>query len=165
MTTLVLELLQQRSFGPEAVSTKKEKSMRYMIILKNDPNTEQQMPSPELFKAMNNYSKTLFDAGILQAVEGLSYSAHDAQVTFAKGKHTVKDGPFTEAKELVGGFWIIRAKSRADALEWAKRMPSMEGASVEVRRVAEIDDFKDVMPPEVIAQAKELRDDLAKQRA
>lgn len=138
--------------------------MRYMIILKNDPKTEQKMPTPELFEAMSNYNKALFDAGVLRALEGLSNSDHDAQVTAAKGKHTVTDGPFTEAKELVAGFWIIEVTSKIDALVWAKRMPSMEGASVEVRRVAEIDDFKGLMPPEVIAQEEKIRDGLAKRR-
>jgi hypothetical protein len=145
--------------------TKEEKSMRYMIILNNDPQSEQQMPSPELFAAMSNYNKALFDAGILQVLEGLSNSGHDARLNVANGKHTIKDGPFTEGKELVGGFWIIQVKSRAEALEWAKRMPPVEGATVEVRRVAEIEDFKGVMPPEIIAQEERIRDGLVNRRA
>lgn len=139
--------------------------MRYMIIMNNDPKAEQQSPSPELFTAMSNYNKQLLDAGVLRALEGLSNSGHDARVTVAKGKHTVTDGPFTEAKELVAGFWIIEVRSKADALEWAKRMPSIEGATVEVRRVAEIDDFKATMPPDAIAQEELVRDGLAKRRA
>lgn len=135
--------------------------MRYMIILNNDARSEQRMPSPELFRAMSNYNKALFDAGVLKALEGLSNSEHDARVSFAKGKRRIVDGPFTEAKELVGGFWIIEAKSRADALEWAMRMPPVEGATIEVRRVAEIEDFKGVMPPEIVAQEEKLRDALA----
>jgi hypothetical protein len=139
--------------------------MRYMIILKNDPKTEEAMPPPDIFRAMSNYNKSLFDAGILRALEGLSGSKDSARVTFAKGRPNVKDGPFAEAKELIGGFWIIEVKSAAEAVEWTKRMPVIEGATVEVRRVAEIEDFNDVMPPEIIAQEEKIRNSLAKRRA
>ncbi|WP_055047181.1 YciI family protein [Devosia sp. A16] len=135
--------------------------MRYMIILNNDPGMEQQTPTPELFAAMGQYNRALFDAGVLRAVEGLSNTRHDAQLTFSKGRRRVVDGPFTEAKELVGGFWIIETASKADALEWAARMPRIEGASIQVRRVSEIDDFKGAMPAEVIAEAEKLRAALA----
>jgi len=133
-----------------------------MIILMNDPKSGQKMPTPELLTAMSDYNAALLEAGVLLALEGLSNSEQDAKITVAKGKQTVKDGPFTEAKELVGGFWIIQVRSKADALEWATRMPSIEGAIVEVRRVAEIDDFKGIMPPEAVAQEEKIRDSLAK---
>src|SRR4051812_32977309 len=98
------------------------KVMRYMIILKNDPKTEAAMPSPDIFRAMSNYNKALFDAGVLRAVEGLAGSKDSAEVTFARGKPKVKDGPFAEAKELIGGFWIIEVESAAEAVDWTKRM-------------------------------------------
>lgn len=136
--------------------------MRFMIIIKGEPNSEEQMPPPEVFKAMGDYNQSLVDAGILLAAEGLSSSRDGALVTFAKGKQTVKDGPFTEAKELVAGFWIIQVKSKEEAIVWAKRIPMGDGGVVEVRRVAEISDFEGVMPPETIAQEEAMRDDIAK---
>jgi hypothetical protein len=141
-----------------------ETAMRYMIILNNDPKTEEAMPPPDIFRAMSDYNKSLFDAGILRALEGLSGSKDSARVTFAKGRPNVKDGPFAEAKELIGGFWIIEVKSAAEALEWTRRMPVIEGATVEVRRVAEIEDFNGVMPPETIAQEEAIRDGLARRK-
>jgi hypothetical protein len=136
--------------------------MRFMIIVKNDPKSEQEMPQPEMFEAMGKYNQSLVDAGILLAAEGLSGSKDGAIVAFSKGKHTVKDGPFAEAKELVAGFWIIQVKSKDEAVEWAKRIPLGEGEAVEVRRVAEISDFEGVMPPETIAQEEAMRDELTK---
>ena len=138
--------------------------MRYMIILKNDPQSEQQVPTPEILAAMSNYNKALSDAGILRALEGLSNSEQDARTTFAKGKRKVIDGPFSEAKELVGGFWIIEVKSKGEALDWAQQIPAIEGVSIEVRRVAEADDFKGLMPPELVAQEEKIRQDLTRPR-
>jgi hypothetical protein len=136
--------------------------MRFMIIIKDDPKTEGQMPPPGVFEAMGNYNQSLVDAGILLAAEGLSGSKDGAIVSYAKGKHTVKDGPFAEAKELIAGFWIIQVRSKDEAVEWAKRIPLGDGGAVEVRRVAEISDFEGVMPPEVIAQEEAMRDGLAR---
>jgi len=136
--------------------------MRFMIIVKNEPTSEDQMPPPEVFEKMGKYNQSLVDAGILLAAEGLSHSKDGAIVSFGKGKQTVKDGPFTEAKELVAGFWIIQVKSKDEAIEWAKRIPFEDGAEVEVRRVAEISDFEGVMPAETIAQEEAMRDAVAK---
>jgi len=137
--------------------------MRCMIILNNDATAEAKLPSSDIFRAMSNYNKVLYDAGVLRALEGLS-PEQSAKVTFAGGKYSAKDGPFAEAKELIGGFWIIEVESVAKAVEWAKRMPVIEGASVEVRRVSEIDDFKGLMPPETIAQEEIIRDGLARRK-
>lgn len=84
--------------------------MRYMIIVKNDPQSENTMPGPEVFEAMGKFNQELVDAGILLAADGLAPSKNGALVTYKDGKVTVKDGPFTEAKELVAGFWIIQVK-------------------------------------------------------
>jgi hypothetical protein len=117
-----------------------------------------------MFEEMGKYNQTLVDAGILLAAEGLSGSKDGAIVTFRKGgKFEVKDGPFTEAKELVAGFWIIQVKSLDEAVEWAKRIPGFaDGETVEVRRVGEISDFEDVMSPETIAQEEAMRAEIAK---
>jgi hypothetical protein len=137
--------------------------MRFMIIIKGTPQEEQQPTPSGVFEAMGKYNQQLVDAGILLAAEGLSGSKDGAIVTFNKGKSTVKDGPFTEAKELIAGFWIIQVKSKDEAIEWARRIPmGGEGEAVEVRRVAEISDFEGIMPPEVIAQEEAMRDSLAK---
>ena len=137
--------------------------MRFMIIIRGTPQQELQPTPPEVFEEMGKYNQSLVDAGILLAAEGLSESKDGAIVTFTKGKTTVKDGPFTEAKELIAGFWIIQVKSKDEAIEWARRIPmGGEGETIEVRRVAEISDFEGVMSPEVIAQEEAMRDEIAK---
>jgi hypothetical protein len=137
--------------------------MRFMIIIKMSPAQENVVPDPSMFEAMGNYNQSLVDAGILLAAEGLSGSKDGAIVTFRKGgKFEVKDGPFTEAKELIAGFWIIQAKSLEEAVEWAKRIPGfVDGEHVEVRRVGEISDFEGIMSPETIAQEEAMRDAIA----
>jgi hypothetical protein len=138
--------------------------MRYMIIVKSRPELENVEQPPESFEEMGKYNQSLVDAGILLAAEGLTGSKDGAIVTFRKGgKFEVKDGPFTEAKELVAGFWIIQVKSLDEAVAWAKRIPGFaDGEHVEVRRVAEISDFEGVMSPETIAAEEAVRDQLSR---
>jgi len=113
--------------------------MRYMIIVKmSEPSPA---PSSELIDAMGRFNQEMIDAGVLLAGEGLMPSSSGAKVKMEGGKPVVRDGPFAEAKELVGGFWIIRAADLAEAVSWAKRIPMDEGEEVEVRRVSEIEDF------------------------
>lgn len=138
--------------------------MRYMIIVKNDPKSEQETPGPELFEAMDKYNRSLVDAGILLAAEGLAGSDKGATITFNDGKFTVRDGPFTEAKELVAGFWIIQVKSRDEAIEWAKRIPFANGESVELRKVAEASDFEDTLGHEAVAREEGWRAEMEKQQ-
>jgi hypothetical protein len=143
---------------------KTEEKMRFMIIVKMTPAQENTVQDPSMFEEMGKYNQSLVDAGILLAAEGLTGSKDGAIVTFRKGgKSTVTDGPFTEAKELVAGFWIIQAKSLEEAVEWAKRIPGFaEGEHVEIRRVAETSDFEGIMSPETIAQEEAIRDELGK---
>lgn len=138
--------------------------MRYMIIVKQTPEGENVMPPPELFEEMGKYNQALVDAGVLLAGEGLSPSKDGAIVTYRKGgKFEVKDGPFTEAKELIAGFWILQVKSLEEAVEWAKRIPGfVDGEHVEVRRVGEMSDFEDIMSPEAMAQEEAMREQLSK---
>ena len=138
--------------------------MRFMIIIKNNGQTENIVPDASMFEEMGKYNQSLVDAGILLAGEGLTGSKDGAILTFRKGgKFEVKDGPFTEAKELVAGFWIIQVKGLDDALAWAQRIPGFaDGETVEVRRVAEISDFEGIMSPETIAQEEAMRDAVAK---
>lgn len=118
---------------------------RYMIIVKSSYDEEVNPPAgdfDQMLVDMGKYNKMLMDAGVMLAGEGLTQSKDGAKVGFSKGKPpTVKDGPFTEAKELVGGFWIIKAKDLNEALHWAKQIP-FESGEVEVRRVSEMEDFE-----------------------
>jgi len=138
--------------------------MRYMIIVKNDPKSEQEMPAPEAFEAMGEYNRSLVEAGVLLAAEGLAGSDKGFTVTFGDGKATVKDGPFTEATELVGGFWIIQVKSKDEAIEWAKRIPFANGESVEVRKIAEASDFEGILGEEAVAREVAWRAEVEKQQ-
>ncbi len=124
--------------------------MRYMMIIKSDERTETgALPGEELIAAMMQYNQELVDAGALLAAEGLHPSSRGARVKFQGGKPVVTDGPFAEAKELIAGYWIIRAKSKAEAIEWAKRVPMEAGESsaeggvgqIEVRQILELEDF------------------------
>jgi hypothetical protein len=102
-------------------------------------------PDAKAVEKMMKYNEQLRQAGVLLALDGLHPPAVGARVTYAGGKPKVTDGPFAEAKELLGGYWMIQVKSRAEAVEWATRIPAAEGDIVEVRQVFEMEDF----PPDV----------------
>ncbi len=99
------------------------------------------VPPADLVAKMTKYNESLTKAGVLLGLEGLTPPAKAARVTFSGGKGKATDGPFTEAKELVGGYWMIQAKSKQEAVEWAKRAPMLDGDVIEVRQVQEIEDF------------------------
>ena len=119
--------------------------MRFMMIMfpKDYENAKPGwVPDLKSMEAMGKYNEQLQKAGVLLALDGLAPpSTMSARVTFKSGKSTVTDGPFTEAKEVVGGFWIIQVKSREEALEWASRIPGKGTEMVEVRRMFEMTDF------------------------
>src|SRR5438094_6769401 len=111
--------------------------MRFMILLKADRNTEAgALPSQELLAAMGKYNEELAKAGVLLAGEGLQPSSKGARVKFAGEKRTVTDGPFTETKELIAGFWLFQVRSKVEAIEWVKRCPNpLDGeAEIEIRQ-------------------------------
>ncbi|RYE10387.1 MAG: YciI family protein [Hyphomicrobiales bacterium] len=139
--------------------------MRFMIIVKNSGQTENVELPPEAYEEMGKFNQELIDAGVMLAGEGLTGSKDGAILTYRKGgKFEVKDGPFTEAKELIAGFWILQVKSREEAIEWAKRIPGyVDGETVEIRRVGEMSDFADVMTPEAMAKEEAMREQLARQ--
>jgi hypothetical protein len=118
--------------------------MRFMMIMfpggyeNAEPGT---VPDLKAMETMRKYNKQLQKAGVLLALDGLTPPSTGARVTFKSGKSKVTDGPFTEAKEVVGGYWMIQVKSRQEALEWASRIPGSDNEMVEVRRVMEIPDF------------------------
>jgi len=103
------------------------------------------MPSAEAVAAMMKYNEELQKAGVLLALDGLHPPSMGARVTFEGGKPRVTDGPFAEAKEVLGGYWMIQVKSREEAIEWAKRCPASANEIIEVRQVQEFGDF----PPDV----------------
>jgi hypothetical protein len=119
--------------------------MRFMmVILRSDwPDTNKpaEIKDKAAFLEMGKYNDKLKQAGILLAMDGLTPPALGARLTFKGGKAKITDGPFTEAKEVIAGYWMIDVKSREEALEWASRIPCMDDATVEVRRVVEIADF------------------------
>ncbi len=134
--------------------------MRVMVMVKATAESEAGvMPREELLTAMGKFNEELVNAGIMLAGEGLHPSAKGKRVRFSGASRTVVDGPFTETKELVAGFWLWRVASMEEAVEWVKRCPNpMEGPSeIEIRPVFEADDFGDEFTPELRAQEDELR--------
>jgi hypothetical protein len=116
-----------------------------MFMIPNIPEGDDWMPTPEAVATMTKYNEELTKAGVLLSLDGLHSASAGARVSFAGGKATVTDGPFAEAKEVIGGYWLIEVRSKDEALEWAKRVPADDGQVIEVRQVFDLDDF----PPEV----------------
>lgn len=140
--------------------------MRFMIIVKATADSEAGvMPAPEVFEAMGRFNEQLIEAGVLLAADGLHPSREGAKVTSKDGKLTVVDGPFSETKELIAGFWIISAKDKEEALSWVRRIPFDDGETVELRRVFEAADFAEVLSPEQIAREEAMRADNEKRQA
>lgn len=132
--------------------------MRFMVIVPGDKNSEAGvLPSTELLAEMQRYNEELVKAGVMLAGEGLHPTSKGAKVRFEGGKRTVIDGPFTETKELIAGFWIIEARSKEEAIEWVKRAPFDGGTEIEIRQIFENDDFGEVLTPELRAKEDELR--------
>jgi len=132
--------------------------MRFMVFLKADEQTEAGvLPSAEIIEAMTNYNEELVKAGVMLAGEGLAPSSQGARIKFEGGKKTVTDGPFTESKELVAGFWMLQCKSLDEAIEWVKRSPLDGGAEVEIRQIFEAEDLGEGFTPELQEREAELR--------
>jgi hypothetical protein len=139
--------------------------MRFMVMVKANEDSEAGvMPSEQLLTEMGKYNEELVKAGVMLAGEGLHPSSKGARVHFSGDKRTVTDGPFTEAKELIAGFWLIQVKSKEEAIEWVKRCPNpMEGESeIEIRQVFEAEDFGEEFTPELRDQEERLRAQAAK---
>ena len=140
--------------------------MRFMMIVKSSAACEAgRTPSEELLAAMGEYNKELMRAGVLVDLSGLQPTSKGARVKYLGGKTTVVDGPFAETKELIGGYWIIDVKSKAEAIEWAKRIPVQaddnEEREIEVRQYYEFTDF---LPGKAIQEARELEKQLVESR-
>lgn len=128
--------------------------MRFMMLVIHkdyDKAALGTMPDPQAIVAMGKYNETLQKAGVLLELNGLHPPSAGARVSFSGGKSHVTDGPFIEAKEVIGGYWLIQAKSKEEAIEWAKRCPAPNDEVIEIRQVHEISEF----PPEVLKAASD----------
>ena len=135
--------------------------MRFMVIVKADKNSEAGvLPSRELLTEMGKFNEELAKAGVMLAGEGLQPSSKGSRVRFSGNKRTVVDGPFSETKELVAGFWLWQVKSKEEAIEWLKRAPFREG-EVEIRQVFEAEDFGADFTPELREQEERIRQQVA----
>jgi hypothetical protein len=140
--------------------------MRFMMMVRANKNTEAGvMPDQRLIAAMGKYNEEMAKAGVLLDLAGLQPSTKGARIRFSGGKPTVIDGPFAETKELIAGYWLIRVKSKEEAVEWAKRCPAPHGEAadgeIELRQIFELDDFA---PSDAIEDARKLEQELARKR-
>jgi hypothetical protein len=139
-----------------------------MVIVKATRNSEAgSLPSEQLLAEMGKYNEELVKAGVLLAAEGLHPSSKGKRVAFSGGRKTVIDGPFTETKELIAGFWLWQVKSMEEAVEWVRRCPDPmpgEEAVIEIRPVFEADDFGKELTPELRAQEERLRVEIQSRR-
>jgi hypothetical protein len=126
--------------------------MRFMMLMIPNITEEEWQPDAEGVAEMGRYNEDLSKAGVLLSLDGLHPASEGARVSFTGGRAQVADGPFTEAKELVGGYWIIDVSSKEEAVQWASRCPADDGNVIEVRRVYELSDF----PADVQAAVPEL---------
>jgi len=135
-----------------------------VIVPGNEQSEAFEMPDPKVFEEMNRYNEQLVKAGVMLAAEGLLPTSKGARVRFEGGQRTVIDGPFTEAKELIGGFWLLQVKDMDEAIEWVKRAPFDGGTEIQIRQVAESEDFGDSLPEHVRESEKRMRAQLETQR-
>jgi hypothetical protein len=140
--------------------------MRFMVIVKASQDSEAGvMPSQTLIAEMGKYNEQLVKAGVMVAGEGLQPSSKGVRVRFSGDKRTVIDGPFSETKELIAGFWLFEVKSKEEAIEWVKRCPNPMGtdqeSEIEIRQIFEAEDFGAELTPELRAQEQKLREEIA----
>ena len=139
--------------------------MRFMVIVKADEHSEAgEMPSTELLAAMGAYNEELVKAGVMLAGEGLHPTSKGARVRFSGKDRKVIDGPFTETKELVAGYWIWQCASLQEAIEWVKKCPNPQtsDSDIEIRQIFEAEDFGEAFTPELREQEERLRAQIEK---
>jgi hypothetical protein len=142
--------------------------MRFMVIIKATAESEKERarPDPQFLAEMGKYNEELIKAGVVLAMDGLHPSSKGARVKFSGKSRTVIDGPFTESKELIAGFWILQVKSLEEAIEWAKRGPSSpRDYEVEIRQIFEMEDFAPILSEEEIQYKVKRRAELPNQTA
>jgi hypothetical protein len=142
--------------------------MKVMVVVKATKNSEAGvMPNEKLLAAMGKYNEELVKAGIMLAGEGLHPSSKGKRIKFSGNKRTVVDGPFTETKELIAGFWIWQVRSMEEAIEWARRCPDPmpgEEAELELRRIFGPEDFGTELSPELRSKEEHLRAEIERQK-
>jgi hypothetical protein len=138
--------------------------MRFMVLVPaNDESEAGVMPSTDMLEQMTKYNEELVKAGVMLAGEGLHPTSKGARVRFSGRERTVTDGPFTESKELIAGYWVWECGSREEAIEWLKRAPFDGGVEIELRQIFEADDFGEELTPELREANDRLRDQAAAQ--
>jgi hypothetical protein len=139
--------------------------MRFMVIVPANKDSEAGvLPDQEILTKMGKFNEEMVKAGVMLAGEGLQATSKGARIKFSGGKTTVTDGPFTESKELIAGFWLIQVKNKDEAIAWMKRAPFDGGTVIEIRQVFEADDFCPNLTPELRDQEARLRAQASKQR-
>ncbi|HET7765328.1 MAG TPA: YciI family protein [Burkholderiales bacterium] len=139
--------------------------MRFMVIVPANADSEAGvLPDQEILTKMGKFNEEMVKAGVMLAGEGLHASSKGARLKFSGGKTTVTDGPFTESKELIAGFWLIQVKNKDEAIAWMKRAPFDGGTVIEIRQVFEADDFGANLTPELREQEARLRAQASKHR-
>ncbi|HTE18072.1 MAG TPA: YciI family protein [Armatimonadota bacterium] len=135
--------------------------MRFMVLVKADKRSEAgELPDEKLLTEMGKFNEELVNAGVMLAGEGLHPSSKGARVRFSGEKRSVTDGPFTETKELIAGFWLWKVESKEEAIEWLKRAP-FDDTEVEIRQVFEAEDFGPVLTPELREAEDRMRAEVA----
>ena len=139
--------------------------MRFMVIVPANADSEAGvLPDQEILTKMGKFNEEMVKAGVMLAGEGLHASSKGARIKFSGGKTNVTDGPFTESKELIAGFWLIQVKNKDEAIAWMKRAPFGGGVEIEIRQVFETEDFGANLTPELRDQEARLRAQASKQR-
>jgi hypothetical protein len=137
-------------------------TMRFMILVPAGNGSEEGvLPDERLLTEMTKFNEEMVKAGVMLAGEGLHPSSKGARIKYSDGKTTVIDGPFTESKELIAGFWLIQVKSKEEAIAWMKRAPFGGGVVLEIRQVLEAEDFGPELTPELREQEARLRAQVA----
>lgn len=136
--------------------------MRVMVIVKANKDSEAGvLPDKEILSKMGKYNEELAKAGIMLAGEGLQASSKGKRVKFSGSKRTITDGPFTETKELIAGFWLWKVKSMEEAVEWLKKAPFDGGTEIEIRPLHELEEFGEEFTPELRQQEERVRKQIA----
>jgi hypothetical protein len=132
--------------------------MRFMAMVKASADSEAgKLPTGQELTEMGRFNEEMVAAGVMLAGEGLQASSKGARITFSGGKPTITDGPFTESKELIAGFWLLQVKSKEEAVAWISRAPFVDG-QVEIRQVFEVEDFGEALTPELRDGERRLRE-------
>jgi hypothetical protein len=139
--------------------------MRFMVIVPANQDSEAGiLPDHDILEKMTRFNEEMVKAGVMLAGEGLQASSKGARIRFDSGKTTVTDGPFTESKELIAGFWLIQVKSKDEAIAWMKRAPFGGGTQIEIRQVFEAEDFGQALTPELREAEERVRQQVAAKR-